>query len=168
MASGSRVIAVHRVLPPAASFATPAVIAGASTPAENFKVWQFLDAAAAYLDFYCTIKGYAGGGLTFRLAWSAAIATNNCKWQLAIRRIVDDADDLDTTAKTYAFQSVTALAPTAIGEVSYDNIAFTNGAQMDSLADGESFILRLLRNPADAADTLAATAYLHTLFGYET
>lgn len=124
-------------------------------------MWAFADAASAYMDFYGRLQGYGGGGLTLKFAWSSPATSNSAVWQAAIRRIADDAEDLDTTAETYAFNTVTATAPSVAGEVSYDSITFTDGADMDSVADGEYFILRILRDPANASDNLANTANLH-------
>lgn len=136
-------------------------LVGASTPAENAPIAVYADAAAAYMDFYGTLQGYGGGGLTLKLRWSAlAVVTNNAVWQAAFRRVADDAEDFNTTAHTYDFNTVTAAAPSAVGEISYDNITFTDGADMDSIADGEVFVLRILRDPAHASDNLADTAQL--------
>ena len=169
MASGTPCLKILRVMPPASSFAYLSRIAGTSTPAESSLVWTFPDSAATYLDFLVALKGYAAGGLTLKLFWSAAVATNNAVWQAAFRRIADDAEDMDTTAQTYDFNNSGAVAaPSAVGELSYDTITFTDGADMDSFADGEIAILRLLRDPAHASDSLANTAYLWGLIGYET
>lgn len=168
MASGNPVLKVLSVMPPNASFASETRILGASTPAESVRVWQFLDAAAAYLDFLVALKGYGGGGITLRLLTSAAAATNNYVFQAAFRRLQDDAVDIDTTAFSYDFNTVTIAAPSAVGEQSYDNITFTDGADMDNFADNELAILRVLRDPANASDNLGNTAYLWGLFGYET
>lgn len=146
--------------PPGASAAPMDWLVGASTPAENSPIAVFADAAATYMDFYGALQGYGGGGLTLRLKWSALVATGNCVWQVAFRRVQDDAEDFDTTAHTYDFNTVTALAPSVIGESSYDNVTFTDGADMDSLADGEAFVLRILRDPLHASDDLGNTAQL--------
>lgn len=168
MASGDPVLKLLRAFPPGASFAPQALITGASSPAENFVVYQFADAAAAYIDFLVALEGYDGGGLTLRLGWSAAVATNNAVWQAAFRRIEDDAEDMDTTAHTYDYNTVTAAAPSAIGELSYDEITFSNGADMDSFAERETAILRILRDPANGSDNLGNTAYLWSVWGRET
>lgn len=169
MASGQIVVFPLRILPPATSFAVPNIINGASSPAERYNVWQFADAAAAYIDYLCALKGYAGGGLTLRLGWSSLATANNAVWQAAIRRIADDADDMDTGAHTFDFNTSGAVtAPSASGEVVYDNITFTDGADMDSWADNEMAIVRLLRDPAHGSDNLANTAYLWGWYGYET
>lgn len=146
--------------PPGASAAPIDWIVGASTPAENAPVAVFADAAEAFIDFYGTLQGYGGGGLTLRLKWSSLAITNDAVWQAALRRVADDAEDFDTTAHTYDFNTVTVAAPSAIGELSYDNITFTDGVDMDSLADGEAFVLRVKRDPAHVSDTLANTAQL--------
>ena len=169
MASSDPVLLINRVVPPATSYAIEDEIVGTSSPVESIPVWKFLDVAAAYMDFYGVLSPqYSGGGVTLILPWSASVATNNVVWQAAFRAIPDDTEDLDTTAHTYDFNTVTDAAPSVIGEVVYPTIAFTDGADMDSLAAGEAFILRILRDPAHASDSLAATAYLHHVLGKET
>ena len=147
-------------LPPGSSGAQLDILVGASTPAESLPIAVYADAAAAYIDYYGTLRGYGGGGLTLDLVWSSLATANNAVWQAAFRRIQDDAEDVDTTAHTYDFNTVTAAAPSAAGENSLDSITFTDGADMDSLANGEPFILRVLRDPAHASDNLANTAQL--------
>lgn len=168
MASGAPVVEVLDVIPPAATFATLTTVAGGSTPAEAIRAWRFVDASTTYLDFLCRLKGYAGGGLTLTLHWSALAAiTGAVRWGAAIRRIADDAEDVDT-AHTYDFNLVTATAPSAAIEVDYAAIAFTDGADMDSWADGELAIIRVQRVGADAADTLGEGCDLWAISGAET
>lgn len=168
MASGDPVVKVLQSMPPATSNAVEGVRAGGSTPAENTPIWRFADSGQLYMDFLCQLKGYAGGGITLTLPWMAATATSNAaRWGAAFRRIQDDAEDLDTS-QTYDYNYVTDTTASAAGEVSYPTIAFTDGADMDSVADGELFILRITRTPADAADTLAQEAQLLAVLGAET
>src|SRR3990167_1944988 len=108
------------------------ILVGASSPAESLNINTFADAAAAYLDYQGTLRGYGGGGLTLDVVWSSLATANNCVWQAAFRRIQDDAEDVDTTAHTYDYNTVTATAPSAAGENSLDTITFTDGADMDS------------------------------------
>ncbi|CAB4130419.1 hypothetical protein UFOVP119_43 [uncultured Caudovirales phage] len=168
MASGAPVVQLQRIMAPQTGFAVPYITLGASTPAEAMIGWAFKDSATCYLDYLVTLKGYSGGGLTLKLGWTALTASNDCKWQAAFRRIVASSSDLDTTAFTYDYNNVVTAAPGTVGMLKYDNITFTNGADMDSLADGESAILRIKRDPADGSDTLENTAILLTLLGYET
>lgn len=169
MASGSQVVHVLATLPPAANAATMAVRAGGSTPAETVPHFEFDDTAIEYMDFLCYLTGYAGGGITLTLPWMATSATSgSVVWGAAIRRIADDAEDIDT-AHTYDFNNASAdAAPSASGEVSYPTIAFTHGADMDSWADGELAIVRVRRDPTNGSDDMVGDAELIDLLGRET
>ncbi len=169
MASGDVVGVILAVSPPATAYATPDARAGGSTPAESFPVWDFDDTTAEHLDLHGILSAnYAGGGLTVRLRWMATSAiSGNVMWQAAFRRIADDAEDIDT-AQTYDFNSTTVTTATASGEFDYATITFTSGADMDSLAAGDSFVLRIRRNAADAADTMSGDAELAGLVVEET
>ena len=129
-------------------------IAGASN--HQIPVLTYDASTQEYMDFKCFMPAhYDGGGCTLTLVWSAdqTATTDNVKWDAQFKRIQDDAESQDTAA--YATeQTVTAVEPTATGEVAYDDITFTDGAQMDSTAAGEGFYLRISRDSADAADTL--------------
>jgi hypothetical protein len=133
---------------PATAAAALDVIAGASSPAESIPVLSFDAATDENADFAVQLPyTYAGGGLTFVIAWTSISATSaTCRWEIAVRRFADDAEDLDTTSQTYDFNGVGATAPSAAGEIVYDNVTFTNGADMDSWAAGEWAILRVKRD----------------------
>ena len=141
--------------PPATVFATVDTIAGASTPAEAITVLDFDDTTQEYMDFAGFMPAnYGGGGVTVTVVFSAAeAATDVVAWQAAFRRIADDAEDLDTTAHTYDFNEVVATAPSVVGEVAYDDITFTDGADMDSVAASEYFRLRVTRDPTPSSGT---------------
>lgn len=168
MASGKVVVQVLEVMPPAANFAPQNVRAGGSTPAERVLVWQFDAASIEYLDFKCLLQGYDGGGLTFTLPWSAASATSNaCRWGIGIRRVQDDAEDIDG-AHSYDFNDIDDTAASASGELSYPTVSFTDGADMDSWAEGEVAIVRVRRNASHANDNMAGDSELWALIGRET
>jgi len=169
MASGDVVGYLVAVVPPATAYATPDARAGGSTPAESFPVWDFDDTTVESLDFHGVLSPqYGGGGLTVRIRWSATSATSNAvRWEAAFRRIEDDAEDVDTS-HSYDYNGVTATTASASGEVDYTTITFTSGADMDSLAAGESFVLRLRRKADDAADNMTGDAELHAVIVTET
>ncbi len=107
-------------------------------------------------------RHYGGGGLTVTIGWMATDTTvgpDNCIWDVALKSVTDDADDLDTKAFA-AVNSVTAAEASASGEVDYATITFTDGADMDSVAAGEYFRLSLNRDANNASDTLAGDAEL--------
>ncbi len=160
MASGDAVVQIIDITPPAANAATIDLRAGGSTPAENVQIWDFDAAAIEYMDFKCKLEGYGGGGLTFTLPWSASTATSGTtRWGIAVRRMADDAEDIDA-AHTYVFNDTDDTAPSASGEISYPTIAFTDGADMDSWAEGEVAIVRVYRNATHANDDMAGDAEL--------
>lgn len=165
MASGDIVGIIGDIVPPGSSYATFDVRVGGSTPAEAVPVYDFDDATAEFLDIYCRLEGYAGGGLTISWDWSATSATTgDVMWNAAIRRIQDDAEDVDGS-QSYDYNNTTDTTASASGERSRVTITFTNGADMDSVADGEAFILRIERVANNGADTMSgdAEAWLWTL-----
>lgn len=160
-------------IPPATSGATRNVLAGASTPAEQHVYLEFPDAAATYHDYVCRLVGYNGGGLTFtfEVLRTSASAGNAYVFQGAIRRINAATENLGS-AHTYDYNTVTVTVPAgppAAGIPMQGTITFTDGADMDSLANNELFIFRFLRDPAHANDNAGDTArVLISLTGRET
>jgi hypothetical protein len=168
VASGDPVLQVLEVWPPQTLFAVLTRRAGASAPAEGINVWGFDAATIWYLDFLCTLRTYAGGGLTITLPWIAASATSGvCRWGVACHRLQASTTDVDT-AFTYDYNDVDATAPATNGAVLYTDVTFTNGADMDSWADGELAIVRVRRNASHANDTMTGNSQLITLLGKET
>ena len=122
-------------------------------------------------------RNYAGGGITVTLIWTAGavalfrgsllpsapvitpLATGNVKWNAAFERHQVGVDDLDTDSFAAA-QTTTGVAPATDGTTQYTSIVFTNGAQIDSLAVGESFRVKVTRDAADSGDTMTGDAQL--------
>ena len=142
--------------PPASAAATPDVRNQA--PVLDF------DAAAdeaAYVRLTLP-RHYAAGGITVSLRWAASTATSGvCRWGLALERLQDDVDDVDShsfaTEKT-----VDATAASASGELAYDEIAFLD-SEIDGLLAGEEALLRVRRLGTHANDTMAGDAELFAL-----
>lgn len=160
MASGQVVGQILDVMPPAATLPQITVRAGGSTPAERVLVYAFDAATIEYLDFKVAIRGYAGGGFTVDYYWSAASATSGvCRWSGAFRRVADDAEDIDAS-QTYDYNDTDCTAATVSGEVAYDTVTFTDGADADSVANGDICIFRVRRNASHANDTMTGDAEL--------
>lgn len=171
MASGNTLF----VLTPQASSPTATVAAqidivvGTSTPVEWFPVLAFDTTTVEYADFHGLIMPahYGGGGVTVSIRSSCGTTTGTLQWAVAFRRIADDAEDLDTTAQTYDYNTVNiGTLASAAGELTYDDITFTDGADMDSVAAGDSFTLRIRRDTG--SDTMASDAFLHSILIKET
>lgn len=168
MASGERVVEILGIMPPASSYATVDTRPGGSTPAEAVSVYDFDAAATEYLDFKCRLFGYAGGGLTFELPYSMTSATTGgVRLEVAVRRMQASTEDIDTS-QTYDFNGVTDTVPGTSGTIKQPTVTFTNGADMDSWANGELAIVRVRRKHDDAGDDAAGDLELWDLAGKET
>jgi hypothetical protein len=104
-------------------------------------------------------RHYAAGGITVYLHWAATSATTGTVgWDVAFERIGAAAQDLDSDGFATA-QTVTAAAVDGTsGNVKITNVAVTNGANMDSIAVGEAFRVRIRRDVAN--DTATGDAEL--------
>jgi hypothetical protein len=172
MASGDTLLILTPLdnTPPATAYATLDTMTGASTPAESIPVLDLDDTTAEFCDFYCEMpRNYSGGGVTLTFVWSAASTSNTAVLRAAFRDVPDDAEDLDTTVFSYDYNQTTGLTPAnVVGEVAYDVLTFTNGADMDSVVAGEYFILRVGRLPTDGNDTLVGDLSIHAIEVKET
>jgi len=173
MASGDTLVIFtpHANEPPATNYA--------SVDLRNVHlVLDFNDAVAESAVFSGLLpRNYAGGGITVTIVWMGGsagllraagqpvrdvitpLATGGVKWNAAFERHQAGIDDLDSDSFATA-QTATGAAPATDGSTAYTSIAFTSGAQMDSLAVGESFRLKVTRDAADAADTMTGDAEL--------
>lgn len=138
-------------IPPAANYATLDVRAGSGV---IVPVLDFDDTTDETIYF----KGlmplhYAGGGVTVTVHWMATSATSGTiSLDVAFMSVTDDADDVDTKA----FAAVNNANPTtasATGEVDYATVTFTDGADMDSVAAGEVFFLKVTRDADGTTST---------------
>lgn len=165
MASGDTLFTFDAIAgkPPSATFAV-------LTRRNNHFVYQFDATTSWMLDFESTLsRRYSGGGITITIEWMAATAvTNATVWSAQWERHDASSTDLDSDSFATAVNASAATAPGTSGQVLYTTIAFTNGAQLDNLAVGEHFRLRILRLPADAGDTMAGNAQLLGVEGKET
>lgn len=97
-------------------------------------------------------EDYGAGGLTCEVIWSfAGTSTNNFGAEIGIARLQADTTDLD--AANFAANNTASFAHNGTnGGVNQDTITFTNGADMDSVAAGEPFFIRLMRDTSVSSD----------------
>lgn len=109
-------------------------------------------------------RHYAGGGVTVTVGWMASSATSGTiSLDAAFLSVTDDADDLDTKSFATA-KNVNPTAASASGEVDYVTIAFTNGSEMDSVAAGEMFLLKITRDANGTTSTDNMTGDMELVF----
>lgn len=129
-------------------------------------VSEFDDTTAEALVFRGILPShYAGGGLTLEAHWMGKTATTgNVVWGGEIERGNTDLD-----ADSFATQqTATGAANGTSGIETVTSVTFSSGANMDSLAVGEAFRLRLQRVAANGSDTMTGDAQLIALCLKET
>ncbi len=174
MASGDTLILFNAQCAqfPDADYATFDAILTASAD-EPDHVMPVLDFDPGATDEYCYFTGvmprsYDGGGLTVTICWTSEATSGDCIWAVAFKSVSDDADDLDSKAFA-APNSVTATTASAAREVDYATVTFTDGADMDSVAAGEMFVLEFSRTASSGSDTMTSNdAELHLIEIQET
>ena len=92
-------------------------------------------------------RNYAGGGLTVYLHYAMSSAeADTIDWDAAFERIGDEVLDIDGDSFA-AVQSVdNTTVPGTTGLVDIVNIVFADGAEMDSIAVGELFRIKIDRD----------------------
>ena len=98
-------------------------------------------------------RGYAGGGLTVYIhyAMTSAVA-NDIKLEVYLERIGDQQQDIDSDGFAAAQNSGDITVPGTSGFVDVIPVTFTDGAQMDSIAAGESFRVKVKRIAVGGTD----------------
>ncbi len=92
-------------------------------------------------------RSYDGGGLTVYLHVSmTAATTGNTDWDASFERVGDQVLDIDTDSFAGVQSTDDTTVPGTSGLVDVIAIAFTDGAQMDSLLKGEQFRLKVTRD----------------------
>lgn len=96
---------------------------------------------------------YAGGGLSVSLHWMATSATSgSCRWQTAVERHQAGTDDQDSDSFAAANSAGTAAAAPS-GTEMVTAVTHAAGGQMDSLAAGERFRLKVTRDADGTSGT---------------
>ena len=156
MASGDTLLIFtpHHAEAPATSFAT-------YDTRNQHPVLDF-DAAADESTIFTAVmpRHYAGGGVTVTLHLTDTNDTNAAHasyWDVSFERLTAqdlDADSFAAAQSNHAHPNGTSGIPVTC------EIAFTDGAQMDSVAAGEAFRLKVTRDADNGSDDWANDAEL--------
>jgi hypothetical protein len=103
-------------------------------------------------------QNYSGGGVTVYLHWCAAAITGTVGWEVSFERIGDSQQDVDSDGFATAKTVTATTVPGTSGHVDITNVTFADGADMDSVAVGEAFRLKVARDVAN--DTAVGDAQL--------
>jgi hypothetical protein len=140
--------------PPASNYATFDIRNG-------HPVLDFDAATSEAAIFSSTLPlSYGGAGLAVEIGYSMTSATSGtCGWTVEFERIGDGQQDVDSDGFA-APQTVTAVTvPGTSGHVDVVSVNVSNGANIDSIAAGEQFRIRIKRDVAN--DDAAGDAELH-------
>lgn len=99
-------------------------------------------------------RHYAGSGTTVYIHYAMSSATGDTvDWDVAFERIGDQQQDLDADGFAAVNSVDNTTVPGNSGDVDIVSVAFTDGADMDSVAVGEGFRLKVTRDASsdDAA-----------------
>jgi hypothetical protein len=102
---------------------------------------------------------YDGGGVTVKIHYAMSSATSgDVDWDAAFERIGDQQQDVDSDSFAAVNSQDDTTVPGTSGLVDVVSITFEDGADMDSVAAGEAFRLKITRDAAN--DTAAGDAEL--------
>ena len=91
-------------------------------------------------------RHYGAGGLTVYIHWASSDTTGNVDWDVSFERIGDQQQDIDTDGFAAVNSVDNTTVPGTSGLVDIVNVIFTDGVDMDSIAVGESFRMKLTRD----------------------
>lgn len=104
-------------------------------------------------------RNYGSSGITAYVHYAAATATTGTiGWDVSFERIGDGSQDIDSDGFATAQVITAATVPGTSGNVDIINVAITDGANIDSIAAGEAYRVRIRRNVA--SDTAAGDAQI--------
>jgi len=110
---------------------------------------------------------YDGGGLTVYLMYSMTSAVaDTIDWLVSFERIGDQQLDIDGDSFASDISVINTTVPGTSGLVDVIGVAFTDGANMDSVAAGEQFRIKITRD--GATDDATGDAELHAVHIVET
>lgn len=99
-------------------------------------------------------RHYGGSGVTVYIHYAMSSATSgDIDWDAAFERIGDQQQDIDSDGFASANSVDNTTVPSTSGNVDIVNMTFTDGPDMDSVAVGEGFRLKVTR---DATNDSAA------------
>jgi hypothetical protein len=128
------------------------------------KATAFSDSA----DWFVTAEGvmpisYAGGNVEMILHWSSWTATTlNARWGVEFERLAAGGNRTDTQTFS-AINAANFTVATPLSALKYSTFGTLTPANINSIAAGESFRVRVNRVGSNVGDTLVGLAYLNAV-----
>jgi hypothetical protein len=95
-------------------------------------------------------RNYGGNGVTVYLHYAMSIATSgDVDWDVVFERVGDQQQDIDSDGFASAKSVNDTTVPGTSGLVDVVSISFSDGAEMDNVAAGESFRVKVTRDAAN-------------------
>jgi len=96
-------------------------------------------------------RHYAGGGITVYVHWAAVAIEGYVHWRVSLERIGDSQQDIDADGFATASTPDNITVPGTTGHVEITAITRSHGAEMDNVAVGETFRIKVERVISDNA-----------------
>lgn len=144
--------------PPASSYAN----IYSRNPTDPHYVLAYGDSVDVYRIFTGIMPlNYDGGGVTLYLHYAMATAiAGEVIWQAAFERIGNEQQDIDSSGFGSYKQTSALTVPTTAGLVDIVSLSFSSGAEMDNVAEGEGFRIKLGRYGTHGDDDASGDAHL--------
>jgi len=105
-------------------------------------------------------RRYSGGGVKVIIHWTGSTAGDaTVVWTAAFERVSPLQQNLDSDGFAAA-KSAALYLDGSSGDVAVGEISFSDGSEIDNVAAGEGFRLKIGRDPDDTNDTLNGDAEL--------
>jgi hypothetical protein len=97
---------------------------------------------------------YAGGGVSFNIAWSCDTATSGTVgWLVGFSRLNAGNQDLDSISFSAAQTVVAITTSTTAGIVTTSSLNISSGTNMNSVTTGDWFVMSVSNNTASSTAT---------------
>jgi hypothetical protein len=157
MATVYQVFRPYDGIPPASNYATLDVIAGTNFPVPCL---DFDTTTAEAIYFYFQAVNYGSGNLTINIDWYAdTAASGDVVWDAQLACITQNTDTGDIETK--ALGTANTVTDSHLGTTNQRlHRAVITLSNTDSIAAGDWCVLKIVRDVADGADTMAGDASL--------
>lgn len=96
---------------------------------------------------------YDGGGVTVTISYMSEDTSGDIDWDVGFEAIADGGDDMDSDSFAAVNSTDGTTVPGTSGQPDYVTVTFTDGADMDSVAAGSMFRIKVVRDASNDTST---------------